>query len=84
MYILYYVHDAYVVLYAYGALRVLDMHCCVQMMLCTCWICNVMYMWCCVHVVHVALCTYGVVCMIVKLVLCACGVIYMLYKWCFV
>jgi len=40
-----------------------------------------MYIWCCVHVVHVVLCTYGVVCMIVQVMLFACGTMYMLYKW---
>ena len=59
----------------------LDMQCCVQMMLCTCWKCNAMYKWYCVHVVHMVPCTYGVVCMIVQVVLCACGVVYMLYQW---
>lgn len=69
MYILYYVHDGYVVLCAYGVVRMLDIQCCVRRVLCTCCICNAMYIWCCVHVVHVVLCTYGVVCMIVQVVL---------------
>jgi len=34
-----------------------------------------------VHVVHVVLHTYGVLCMIVQVVLCACVVVYMFYKW---
>lgn len=81
MYILYCVHDGYVTLCAYGFVHMLDMQCCVEMMLCTCLICSVMDMWCCVHVVHVVLCTYGVVCMMVQVVLCACGVVCMLYNW---
>lgn len=62
------------------------------MILCACWICTVMYKWCYMDVVHVALCTYGVVCMIVQVVWCACGhvvevalcaggVVYMLCMW---
>jgi len=39
---------------------------------------DAMYMWCCVHVVHLVLGTYGIVCMIVEVVLCACSVVYML------
>jgi len=54
---------------SYGALCMLDMQFCVWMMLFTCWICSDMYMWCCVHVVHMVLCTYGVVCIIVQVVL---------------
>lgn len=34
------------------------------------------------HVVHLVLCTYGIVCMILHVVMCACGVAYMLYIWC--
>ena len=41
-----------------------------------------MYIWSCFHVVHMVLCTYGVVCMIVHEVLCACGAMYMLYIQC--
>ena len=36
----------------------LNMQCCVHKMLCTCCISSAMYIWCCVHVVHVVLCTY--------------------------
>ena len=70
MYILYYAHDGYAALCAYGVVRMLDMKCCVHMVLCTGCICSAMYIWCCVHVVHVVLYTYGIVCVIVHVVLC--------------
>lgn len=38
-----------------------------------------MCVWHCVHVVHMVLCTYGVVFMIVQLALRACGDMYMLH-----
>ena len=66
-----YVLDGYAVFCAYGVVFMLDMQCCVHRVLFTCFICNVMYIWCCVHVVHLVLCTNGVVCMIVQVVLCA-------------
>jgi len=50
---------------------------------------NVMYRWCCVHVVYAVLCTDDVVCMLdmwccVHMVLCTYGVVCMLYMWCYV
>jgi len=65
---------------AYGAMCMLDMQCCVQMMQYTCWICNAMYKWCACGTL--VLCTHGVVCMIVQVVSCVCGVVYILYKRC--
>ena len=62
---------------ACGALCMLDMQCCVRMMLCTCWKDSSMYTWCCVHVVHMVLSTYDVVWMNIQVVLWACGVMYM-------
>jgi len=71
---------------AYGVVRMIG-----YAMLCiddaiTCWICSAMYRWCCVHVVHVVLCTYGVLCMlccvhVVQVALCAGDVVYMLCMW---
>ena len=49
--------------------RCVDAHKGVTRVLCTCCICTTMYIWCCVHVVHVVLCTYGVVCMILQVLL---------------
>lgn len=54
-----------------GAMYMLDMRFCVHIML---WICDVVYIWCYVHV-HAVLCTYGVMCMLyiwyyVHMVLC--------------
>ena len=58
------------------SMYILDMWCCVHMVLCACWICNVVCIRCYVHVVYVVLCTYGVVCMFyiryyIHMVLCA-------------
>ena len=61
--------------YTYGVVHMSDMWFCVQMVLCACFICSVEYMWHGVHVVHMVLCTCGVVHMIVHVVLCACGVV---------
>ena len=83
MYILYCLHVGYAMLCSYGDIRMLDMRCCVHMILRTCCICSAMYIWCCGHVVHMVLCTYGVVCMNVHVVLCARGVVYMLCRWCY-
>ena len=69
----------YAILCTYGTVHMLDMWCCVHIVLCACWICCVMYIWFYVHAENVVLCTYGVVCMIVNVVLCACGAMYMLY-----
>ena len=93
-YIWCYVHVGYTVLCTYCNVCMMDMRCYMHMVFCACWICNLctddaMYMLDMqryVHVVlcgvvHVVLCTYGVVCMIVQAVLCACGAMYMLYKW---
>jgi len=49
---------------ACGVVHMLDMQCCIHRVLCTCSICSAMYIWYCVHVVHVELCTYGVVCLV--------------------
>lgn len=57
-------------LYTYGVLDMLDMWCCVYMVLCAYWICGAIYTWCCGHIGHVVLFTYGVM--------------YMLYMWCYV
>ena len=54
---------------AYGVVRMLDMQCNVHRVLCTCCKCSIVYIWCCVHVVHVVLCTYRVLCMIVQAML---------------
>ena len=64
-----YIRVGYATLCAYGVMRRLDMQCCVDRVLCTYFICSAMYIWCCVHVVQVVLCTYSVVCMIVQVVL---------------
>jgi len=56
VYLLYCVHDGYVVECSYGVVHMLDMQCCVQMMLCTCWICSVMYTSCFMQAVHMVLC----------------------------
>lgn len=77
MYTLYCAHDGYAMLCAYGVVRMLDMWYCVHMVLCKCRICSAIYIWCGVHVVHVVLCTYGIVCIIVYRALCASGVVWM-------
>jgi len=48
-------------LYTNGVVHMLDMRCCVHMVLCTWWICSVVYIWHGVHVVYMMLCTCGVV-----------------------
>jgi len=77
VYILYCVHDGYVVLCANGVVRMLDMQCCVHRVLITFFICSGMYIWCCVHD-----CTSGTVSMwchlhVLHIVLCVGGVVYM-------
>lgn len=84
----------HIVLCTYCTMCIKDMRCCVHMALCTCWICNFVYIgfyvhvvyavlctYGVVHVVHLVLCTYGVVCMIVHVVLCTSGIVYTLYMW---
>lgn len=41
---------------------------CAVLVLCTCSICNIMYIWCCVHVAYMVLCVW-----------CLCGTIYIDY-----
>ena len=38
-----YVHVGYMVLCTYCTVCMMDMHCCVRMVLCACWICGAMY-----------------------------------------
>ena len=62
----------------------LHMQCWVYMVLCTCWICGVVYISYYVHDGYVALCAYGVVYIgcyvhVVYVVLCTYGVVCMLY-----
>jgi len=59
-----------VVLWACGVMYVLYMSCNVHVMFRTCRACDARYMWCCVHVIHVVLCTH-----------CTCSVVYMLSRW---
>jgi len=71
------------VLCTYCNVRMMDMWCCVHMVLCACWIFSVVHIECYVHVVYAVLCTYGVVCMLymwcyLHMVLCE-----WLYKWCY-
>jgi len=54
----------------------------VYMVLCACWICGVVYIWCYVHVVYAELCTYGVVCLLVHVVLCTCCTCDVVCRWC--
>lgn len=78
------VNISYAILSIDGAMYMLDMQCCVHRVLCTCCICSVMYVWCCVHVVHLVLFSYGVVCMIVHVVLCTCYTYGVVSRWCYV
>lgn len=71
------VNITYAVLGIDAAMYVMDMECGVHMVLCTCWICSIVYSWCYVHVRYTMLCTCGVACMLymwcyVPMVLCAC------------
>lgn len=52
------------------------------MVLCAYFICNFVYIWHGVHVIHMVLCTCGVVCMIVHVVLCTCCTWGVVYRWC--
>jgi len=69
LYIWFSMHVGYAVLCMDDVMYMLDMQCCVWMVLCKCWICSAMYTWCCAHVLHMVLCTYGVVCMTVQVVM---------------
>ena len=67
---------AYVVLGIDGVMYMLDMRCCVHIVLCACWMCGVVCIWCCARVGYAVLCTYGAMCMLnmqcyVHMVLCA-------------
>ena len=61
----------------------LDMQCCVHIMLCTCWICGVVCIWHCAHILYVMLCTYGVMHMLDMQCLCIYDVMYMLDIQCY-
>ena len=71
-YILYYVHNEYVVLCAYGAMYMLDLQCYVQVVPCACCTYHTMYIWSCVHD-----CISGVVCMWCCVRDCTCGIMCM-------
>ena len=60
------VNVAYAVLGIDGAMYIMDMWCCVHMVMCACWICSVvygamymLYMQCYAHMVLCACCTCG-------------------------
>jgi len=83
VYILYCVHDGYEMLYAYGALCMLDMYSCVQMMLAHVVLCK--YGVVCM-IVQVVLCACGVVYMLykwcyVQVVLFTCPTCGTVYMW---
>jgi len=58
------VNIAYVVYGINGAMYMMNMQCCVNMVLCPCWICSVVYRSCYVHVGYAVLCTNGDLCML--------------------
>ena len=57
------------------------------MVLCTCWICSVEYIFYCAHDGYAVLCANGAVCMLdmqcyVHMVLCTCCICNAMYIWC--
>ena len=80
------VHVFYAMICIDGVVNMFFMQCCVQVVLCACWICDVVYIVCCAHVIYAVLCACGVVCMLdmrcyVHMVLCVCWICSVVYIW---
>ena len=76
---------AYAMLGIDGVMYMLDMQCCVDIVLYAWWICNVVFIWCCVHVGYEMLCTYCTVRIMdvrccVHMVLCTCWICSVVYR----